>query len=83
VISSIFVIVRSEVVTQRKNIRRGTQIGQTLVSVIFYGFGLFAAYRYFALGLQVVCIISYLHKNVPPRKLSFIITFPYFLERAK
>ncbi|CAF1535647.1 unnamed protein product, partial [Rotaria sordida] len=33
--------------------QRGAQIGQSLISVIFYGFGIFVAYRYYETGLRV------------------------------
>ena len=37
--------------------RRGTQIGNSLVSILFYSFGLIVAHRYHVMGLRVVCII--------------------------
>ncbi|CAF4960966.1 unnamed protein product, partial [Rotaria sp. Silwood1] len=33
--------------------RRGAQIGQSLISLLFYGFGIFVAYRYYETGLRV------------------------------
>jgi hypothetical protein len=38
--------------------QRGTQVGESIVTILFYGFGLFVAHRYSTIGLRIVCIIS-------------------------
>jgi hypothetical protein len=38
--------------------QRMTQAGEAIIPILFYGFGIFVARRYSAIGLRVVCIIS-------------------------
>ncbi|CAF4767397.1 unnamed protein product, partial [Rotaria sp. Silwood1] len=36
----------------------GTRIGQGLISIVFYSFGIFVAYRYSQIGLRVLYLIE-------------------------
>jgi hypothetical protein len=38
---------------------KGPAIGQIVVSILFYGFGLLVAYQYSQIGLRIVSIMSY------------------------
>ncbi len=48
----------SELTTEMKASQRYAQVGEALIGILFYGFGIFVAHRYSATGLRVVCIIS-------------------------
>ncbi len=37
--------------------RYAYKIAQPLLSLLFYGFGLFAAHRYSTIGLRIVCLL--------------------------
>jgi hypothetical protein len=55
----------SELTTEMKTTHRFAQVGEALIGILFYGFGIFVAHRYSATGLRVVCIIScfFLHNS--------------------
>ncbi|CAF1513450.1 unnamed protein product, partial [Rotaria sordida] len=55
IIGTINAISGNEITNRMQATQRGAQIGQSLISVIFYGFGIFVAYRYYETGLRVVC----------------------------
>ncbi len=57
--SLVAAIFGSGLTNQDANARRGTQVGQALVSILFYGFGLLVAHKYSETGLRVVCIIFF------------------------
>ena len=37
---------------------QGARVGQAIIEILFYGFGLYAAHRYSQKGLRIVCINS-------------------------
>jgi hypothetical protein len=51
--------------------QRGPQIGEALVSILLYGFGNFAVYRYSALGLRIVCYFFQDFKQLKKSIFSF------------
>ncbi|CAF3565778.1 unnamed protein product [Rotaria sp. Silwood1] len=55
VIGTINAISGNGISNRMQGTQRGAQIGQSLISVIFYGFGIFVAYQYYETGLRVVC----------------------------
>jgi hypothetical protein len=67
VIIWIFVISQLKITSRRETIEQGLIIGQALISILAYGYGLIAVYRYSKLGLQVVCGITFLYA----RKICF------------
>ncbi|CAF3771104.1 unnamed protein product [Rotaria sp. Silwood1] len=63
VISTISAISGNGMSNSMQETRRGTQIGQSLISLLFYGFGIFVAYRYYETGLRVVCFYFLIFYN--------------------
>ncbi|CAF3725010.1 unnamed protein product [Rotaria sp. Silwood1] len=57
-VSTITVIYGNRIGDGIKKTHGGMQFGQSLISVLFYGFGIFVAYRYYETGLRMVCFIS-------------------------
>jgi len=54
-----------ELTTKMKVSQRYTEVGEALIAILFFGFGIFVAHRYSATGLRVVCIISYFFLHNP------------------
>ncbi|CAF1219116.1 unnamed protein product, partial [Rotaria sp. Silwood1] len=52
-ISTITAIYGNRIGDGIKETHGGMQFGQSLISVLFYGFGIFVAYRYYETGLRV------------------------------
>ncbi|CAF4827632.1 unnamed protein product, partial [Rotaria sp. Silwood1] len=52
-VSTITVIYGNRIGDGIKETHGGMQFGQSLISVLFYGFGIFVAYRYYETGLRM------------------------------
>ncbi|CAF3727842.1 unnamed protein product [Rotaria sp. Silwood1] len=57
-ISTITAIYGNRIGDGIKETHGGMQFGQSLISVLFYGFGIFVAYRYYETGLRVFAGLS-------------------------
>ncbi|CAF5033865.1 unnamed protein product, partial [Rotaria sp. Silwood1] len=53
VIGTINIISGNGISNRMQGTQRGAQIGQSLISVIFYRFGIFVTYRFYETGLRV------------------------------
>ncbi|CAF1418733.1 unnamed protein product [Rotaria sp. Silwood1] len=63
IIGTINAISGNEIANRMQATQRGAQIGQSLISIIFYGFGIFVAYRYYETGLRVKISIKFILIN--------------------
>jgi len=75
------VIVGYGLANSKVNIQLGPQIGQNLVGILMYGFGLFAAYKYSTLGLRIVRITSRLFLHNSYKKCFMQVDFDNFSEK--
>ncbi|CAF4007127.1 unnamed protein product [Rotaria sordida] len=57
VIGTISAIYENGISNSTQGTQGGVRIGQSLISVLFYGFGIFVAYGYFETGLKVKKIL--------------------------
>ncbi len=48
----------SALTTEMNGTQRSIKAGQAIIAILLYGFGIFVAHRYSAIGLRAVCIIS-------------------------
>ncbi len=53
------IVVISDCATERRagENKPGASIALAFISILFYGFGIIVAYRYYQIGLRVVCNI--------------------------